>query len=136
MEFVLNNWHLFLALIVILIALVMPTLLRRSKGIDALTPAEAVWVVNRQSGVFVDISDPAHYKAGHIPSAINVPMATFQQTGSLLDKYKERPLVVVCPTGTRSLKASLWLRRSGWKTVHFLAGGLMAWQKQGMPLEK
>jgi rhodanese-related sulfurtransferase len=135
MQFVLNNWHLFLALFVIVLALVFPTLVQRTQGIENLSPAQAVLMMNRQSGVIVDISEPKDYNAAHIPSSINVPLSKLSEPGGLLQKYKDRPLIVAARSGA-PLKGAMILRRRGWKTVHLLAGGVLEWQKQGLPLEK
>jgi rhodanese-related sulfurtransferase len=136
MQFVINNWQLFLALIAVLAALAAPIVVQRLQGIETIGPSQAVLLVNRQSAVIVDVSEAADYKAGHIPGAISAPLSTLSQSGGPLDKLKERPVVVVCRTGSRSLKAAVMLRRRGIKTVHLLSGGVAAWEKQSLPLEK
>lgn len=135
-QFVLNNWHLFLALAVILALLVMPTVMQRVHRIRSVTPAQAVLLVNRESAVVVDVCEPGEYRAGHIPNAINAPLSTLKQPAGVLDKYKQRPLVIACRTGQRALKAATLLRKQGFATVHLLAGGLVAWERASLPLEK
>lgn len=135
MQFVLNNWHLFLALIVVLALLIAPNVMQLMYGIKSVSPAQAVLLVNRESGVFVDVADPTTYKGGHIPNSINVPLSTLAQGTPQLDKYKQRPVVVVCRTGNRALKAATILRRRGFTSVYVLAGGLTAWAKENLPLE-
>lgn len=40
---------------------------------------------------------------------------------------KDRPLVVMCHHGMRSLRATLWLRSQGFANAVNLAGGIDAW---------
>lgn len=136
MQFVINNWYLFLALIVVLALLIGPTAMQRMHGIQSLSPAQAVLLVNRQSGTFADVSEPTEYKAGHIPNAINLPLSALDQGAGPLNKYKERPVVVVARASNRALKAATTLRKRGFASVHVLAGGLAAWEKENLPLEK
>lgn len=137
MEFVLDNWYLFLALIVVLALLVGPNVMQGMHGIKSLSPAESVLLVNRQSGVFLDVSEPGEYRNGHIPNSLNVPASNLDQPGAGLDKYKQRPVVVVGRgSQQRALRAAVALRRRGFTTVHLLAGGLAAWEKENLPLER
>ena len=87
MQFVLNNWYLFLALIVVVALLVAPNVMQMMQGIKSLAPTEAVLLVNRQSGAFVDVSEPSEYKAGHIPNAINAPLSGLSKGTAQIDKY-------------------------------------------------
>lgn len=136
MQFVLNNWYLFLALVVVLALLVGPFVMQQMYGIKSLAPAHCVLLVNRQSGVFIDISEPGEYKTGHIPNAINLPLATLTQGTGQIEKYKERPVIVTGRASNRALKAATILRKRGFTSVHLLAGGLAAWEKESLPLEK
>ncbi|MFL6654263.1 MAG: rhodanese-like domain-containing protein, partial [Sulfurifustis sp.] len=70
MQFVLNNWYLFVALIVVLVLLVAPTVMQRLQGISSLTPAQCVLLINRQNAVVIDVSEPSEYQAAHIPNAV------------------------------------------------------------------
>ena len=136
MQFVLNNWYLFLALIVVLALLIAPNVMQHAYGIKSVPPTQAVLLVNRESGVFVDVGEVTEYKTGHVPNAVNVPMSMLAQGTPQLDKYKQRPVVVVCRTGNRSLKAATVLRKRGFASVYLLAGGLTAWAKENLPVEK
>lgn len=135
-QFVVHNWYLFLALVVVLVLLVAPNVIQRMHGIASLAPSQCVLLVNRESGVFVDVSEPSDFKTSHITSAINVPMSMISQATPQLDKHKERPVIVVGRVPNRALKAATALRKRGFASVHLLAGGLAAWEKESLPLEK
>lgn len=136
MDFVLNNWYLFLALVVILGLLLAGPLTRIMHGIKSLSPAQAVLAVNRENGVVVDVCEPHEFKDGHIPHSVNVPLSGFKDRLRELERYKERPIVVSCRSGNRSVKAAVMLKRHGFQKVYALAGGLTAWQRENLPLEK
>ncbi|HEX9812135.1 MAG TPA: rhodanese-like domain-containing protein [Burkholderiales bacterium] len=135
-QFVVHNWYLFLALVVVLVLLVLPNIMQRIHGIASLAPSQCVLLVNRESGVFVDVSEPSEFKTGHIANAINVPMNMVSQATPQLDKHKERPVIVVARVPNRALKAATALRKRGFASVHLLSGGLAAWEKESLPLER
>lgn len=70
-----------------------------------------------EGGLLVDVRSPAEYGAGHAPGAVNVPLGTEDQH---LDRLgpKDRPLVVHCASGTRSMAAVRRLRAAGYTRVY------------------
>lgn len=136
MQFVLNHWYLFLALAVVLVLLLAGPLTRLLHGIKLLSPNEAVLLVNRENGVLVDVCEPNEYREGHIPRAVNLPLSQLKEHLDELEKYKQRPVVLSCRSGNRSIKAAIMLKRQGFAKVYSLAGGLLAWQRENLPVEK
>lgn len=48
---------------------------------------------------------------------------------------RKQPVIVVCRSGKRSRAASEFLsQQAGYSTVYDLRGGLLAWDKEGLPL--
>jgi rhodanese-related sulfurtransferase len=133
-QFVIHNWYLFVALVVVLVLLVMPNVMQLMYGIKSLAPTQAVILTNREAGVFVDVAEAKEYQAGHIPNALNVPLALIGQGVPQLDKHKEHPVIVVGRVGNQALKAATALHKRGFKSVHVLAGGMPAWEKENLPL--
>lgn len=136
MQFVINNWYLFLALAVILAMLAGPTLSQLRYGIKSVNPAEAVLLINRESAIVVDVCEPSEYASGHIPSAVNAPLSVLQKHLKPLEKHKKKPIVVACRSGNRSVRGAIMLRKQGFEKVYSLAGGIGAWQRDNLPLEK
>lgn len=136
MQFVIKNWYLFLALGVVLYLLVVPILRQRLAGIRSLAPAEAIQLMNREDGVVVDVCEPQEFAAGHIVKALNVPLSNLKARVTELEKYRNRPVILACRSGNRSLKAAFELHRAGFAKVHSLAGGITAWQNANLPVEK
>lgn len=135
MQFVINNWYLFLALIVVLSMLIGGPIRQSLLGISSIPIAQAIQLVNRQSGIIVDVREPDEFKGGHIPRAINVPLSALKSRINELEKYKNKPVIVCCRSGQRSAQAAVSLRKQGFNTVHNLSGGFSAWQRDNLPTE-
>jgi len=73
----------------------------------------------------VDVRTPAEFEAGHIASAINVPVDQLQMVAPAWDK--NRAIVVYCATSARSAEAATYLVSAGFKKVYDLTGGLVMW---------
>jgi len=55
----------------------------------------------------IDVREPAEYAGGHLPGAVNIPLAEL----TLRAELSAAPVVVVCASGGRSARAPL-----SWKT--------------------
>ena len=136
MQFVINNWYLFLALGVVLTLLVAGPIRQQLAGIRSLNSAEAIQLMNREHGVVLDVCEPKEFAAGHIAHAINIPLSQLRARARELEKYRERPVILSCRSGNRSLTAALRLHKQGFARVYSLAGGIAAWQRANLPVEK
>jgi rhodanese-related sulfurtransferase len=86
--------------------------------------------------VLVDVRQPEEFTAppGHLPGAINVPLADL--SGRVRELAGRRqPIVVVCKTDRRSERAATELLASGLRDVAVLRGGTDGWHRQGLALE-
>ena len=104
-EFAMQNWLLFLALLVIVGMLIGSEVLRRVRGISSLNATEALRLINDQDAVILDIRDGGEYKEGHIPQARHIPFAALGDRLSELSKLKDKPIIVYCRTGNTSQTA-------------------------------
>jgi rhodanese-related sulfurtransferase len=94
--------------------------------------------MNHDGAVVVDISESAEFENGHIPAAINIPLGQLDSSLNRLKKYrdKKKPIVLTCKTGTRAGRAAAILRKNEFSDVYTLAGGLAAWEKENLPVER
>jgi rhodanese-related sulfurtransferase len=136
LQFIINNWYLFLALVVILFLLAMGPLTQYRLDIKNASVTQAVLLLNREGAVVVDVCEPNEYQTGHIPGAINLPLSALPKRLPELDKHKSKPVIVACRSGNRSMKAAAMLRKQGFATVYNLSGGLLAWEKESLPVER
>lgn len=135
-QFIIHNWYLFVALVVILFLLATGPITQYLHGVKNANAAQTVQLLNREGGVVVDVCEPKEFTSGHIPSAINLPLPSLKDRLRELEKYKNKPVIVTCRAGNRSVKGAVILRQHGFPTVYSLSGGLQAWEKDNLPLEK
>ena len=134
MKFIIDNWFLFVAALASGGLLLWPAL-SRNMGSAKVSATEAVMLINREKAVLIDVSEPAEFAAGHAAGSKNVPLGGLEASPAL-PKNKALPLVVLCPTGTRSTRAVGILRRLGYENSKALAGGFAAWRNANLPVEK
>jgi len=132
MDFVINNIP-WLTLAVVSGAMLFIPMLRGASA-DALSPAQAVMLVNRQNALLLDVRDTDEFQATNIVGARNIPLSELETRINELSKYRAKPVVTVCATGNRSGRAVDLLRKAGFEQVYNLAGGLNAWRDAGQPL--
>lgn len=84
--------------------------------------------------VLVDVREPDEFAAGRVPGAVNVPLATVAAWAQ--SQPKDRPYLIICRSGRRSLSASQTLVDAGFTRVTNVEGGTLAWEQQGLPLER
>lgn len=73
---------------------------------------------------------------GHIDEALNLPLEELPQRMGEIDAYLEKPVAIVCTTDRRSAQAALLLTRQGFHDVHVVRGGMTAWNRAGLPIER
>lgn len=103
------------------------------KSGPALSPQQAINLVNRDDGVFVDLRDAAAFKQGHIVDAVHIPAAKLPERSTELESYRERPVILVCNMGQQAGAAGKQLRAAGFGKVYKMAGGMMEWSNLQLP---
>jgi rhodanese-related sulfurtransferase len=134
LNFLIENWFLIVAALVSGGMLLYPMLVSGAQG-AAVSPAQAVQLVNREKGVLIDVSEPEEFAKGHAVGSRNIPFGQIEGHKQL-PTNKALPLVLVCPTGARAGRAAGMLRKLGYEKAQVLAGGLKAWREANLPVEK
>ena len=136
MQFVINN------ILPISIAFLSGTMLfwsifgNRIRGIKEADCTAALQLINHKNALVLDVREDSEYKAGHILNSRLVPLGKLNERIGELEKHKDQPIVVVCRSGNRSGTACAILGKNGFSQAYNLAGGVIAWQKANLPLEK
>ena len=88
----------------------------------------------RQAGqriVVLDVREPWEIEICSLAGAVSIPLQSLpSRVGEV---PADRPVVVLCHHGMRSLQAVAWLRRAGFENAVNLAGGIDAWARQIEP---
>ncbi|MDH4151145.1 MAG: rhodanese-like domain-containing protein [Betaproteobacteria bacterium] len=130
------NMMLFGGAVATGIMLLWPLLVKPFRAGREVSVFEAVQLINRKDAVVIDVRDTGEYEAGHLANAKHVAEKQLTDRLQDLEKFKNRPMIVVCHSGMRSGTAVQVLRRSGFDQAVNMRGGIGAWQQAGMPLEK
>jgi rhodanese-related sulfurtransferase len=88
-----------------------------------------------QAVELIDVRTPVEFREMHIAAAKNTPLdkldpAAFAAAGA----GRNRPLFVVCRTGSRAKQASEKLIAAGCTNVVQIEGGSLAWEQSGLPV--
>jgi rhodanese-related sulfurtransferase len=97
-----------------------------------LAPGEVAARHARGEIQLVDVREPAEHAAGRIAGGRHIALGRLTAEAATLDP--ERPVVFYCRVGGRSAMAAQAFRGAGYD-AHSLAGGLLAWAREGRPLE-
>lgn len=127
---------LSLALAGLTVAIIFTEIRRLTRGYKALKPAELPLVANQPGALVVDLSAIADFEKGHIAGSRNIIPSQFDPAGKLLAGARQSPVVTVCRNGMASADAAAKLKKAGFEQVHWLDGGIAAWQAAGLPLVK
>jgi hydroxyacylglutathione hydrolase len=89
-------------------------------------------IAEGKAGQVLDVRRPAEWRAGHIPSAIHVPLdALASRADKELDRSK--PVHIICNSGYRSSIASSLLEQKGFVRPTNVVGGMTAWIAAQLP---
>jgi rhodanese-related sulfurtransferase len=130
LEFLAQQWILAGALLVTVVLLVLHE--TRKSG-PSLSPQQAINMINTEQGVFLDLRDAADYKQGHIVDAVHIPASKLAEKMAELEKYRNRPIVLVCKMGQQAGAAGKQLKANGFERVYKMAGGMMEWGNLQLP---
>lgn len=107
--------------------------------VTELTPEELCRALaSGQPPVVIDVREPEEFVGdlGHIAGALLVPLDLLQLRLPKLAGYVGRPVVCVCRAGARSASAAAMLAKAGFGGVSNLAGGMLAWNEGGLPVQR
>lgn len=135
-DFSFHHWELILAFFVILFLLIGLELKNRITGFPQLSPQDAIFLINRNDAVIVDIREQTSFTNGHISGSLNIPLSELNEKQKQLEKYKDRPIIIVYATGQAFTKALQQLQNNGFLKLNSLDSGISSWQNAGLPLTK
>lgn len=108
---------------------------RQIKNIDSETASKKL--EGREYSLILDVRSEGEHKGewGHIKGSMLLPLQKLKQRTGSLSQFKEKPILVYCAIGGRSLEAAGLLIQAGFRRVENLRGGMFRWNKEGHPVE-
>jgi rhodanese-related sulfurtransferase len=135
LEFISNHAMLVLALAVVTFLLIKEFAESAFSQYKNLSPMNVVTKMNSDDVVIIDVREPHEFILGHIDTAINTPLGKIKDQLKTLEKYKNKDILVVCQSGTRSAPACKLLVNAGFEKIFNLDGGMQAWEDHKFPVK-
>lgn len=110
---------------------------RESDSVPASSEISPVEALTRQrlGAVLIDVREPGEWALGSPLDALRVPLARIEADPSALELDQGTPVVAICASGRRSLRAIERLRAVGFRRLASVAGGFVRWKREGLPFE-
>lgn len=105
-----------------------------SGGFLNLTPRDAYYEAKTGKALLVDVREIAltGYKRFDVPKVIYLPLSELEKRLDILPL--DFPLIIADSTGLRSHEAMEILKSKGFMHIANLAGGIVEWERDGLPL--
>lgn len=122
--------------------IVFATLLKRPRFLlscnymNNITPEEAKKVIDSGEVVVIDVRTPDEFSSGHIAGARNIDIYDDAFPEIVKELPADETYIVVCRSGARSAQACSIMQEEGIMGAINLEGGMMAWSRAGLPMEK
>ncbi len=135
-EFVINHWFLFVVLTVVVVFLIIDIVQGFLRKVPAVSPPEAIRLINHENAVVVDLRTTSEYSHGHILGAIHIPQTELTDRVSELFQHKQEPVILCCQYGTTVGKSAPVLIKAGFTKLYNLRDGIVGWQGANLPVTK
>jgi molybdopterin/thiamine biosynthesis adenylyltransferase/rhodanese-related sulfurtransferase len=105
---------------------------------DARAEVRELWpdeaeALARQGAVLVDTRERHEWDEGHIPGAVHVPRSYLEMEIEAAVPQRDRPVILYCAVGVRSLLAGAQLKAMGYTEPISMMGGFELWKTEGLP---
>ena len=77
--------------------------------------------------LLLDCRTPEEHATAKITGAMLLPMQELAERVAELSAWKDKPIIVHCHHGMRSLRVAQWLREQGFTRAQSMQGGIDAW---------
>jgi len=132
-----NHPMLSAAWVGIILMIIFTSVKIQLSPIKKVSPQELTFLMNNSDGVVLDIRAEKDFKVSHILDA--KPFTTEKANKkefATLEKYKNKPIIVVCYAGITASTVANQLFKAGFTEVNLLKGGMNAWTGAGLPTSK
>ena len=107
-----------------------------SSGFLNLSASEAYKEATENNAIFLDVRELRliGYKKFDVPKVINIPNSILSHNFESLPT--DVPIILADSVGLRSHEAMVLLQSKGFTNIANLAGGIVDWERDGLPLKK
>lgn len=117
--------------------------MNRPPSVPSISPRDAASEIEAASSgaaagtaapLLVDVRERDEFANQRAEGAVLVPISEFVARHAELPK--DRPLLMICQSGSRSASATMFLLQQGWPDVRNVEGGTEAWAMAGLPTRR
>ena len=83
--------------------------------------------ISKSPTLLLDCRTPEEYAIAKIDGAVLIPMQEIAERLAELEPWRDKPIIVHCHHGVRSLRVTHWLREKGFSLAQSMMGGIEAW---------
>ncbi len=105
-----------------------------TKVVEEIEPFEAAQEIEGGDVVLIDTREPHEYQEAHLENGKLVPPGLLRDEIEAAAPDKSARTILYCRSGNRSYKAAEQMEALGYTDVASMAGGILAWQEQGLPV--
>jgi molybdopterin/thiamine biosynthesis adenylyltransferase/rhodanese-related sulfurtransferase len=102
--------------------------------IEEIEPFEAQAEIEGGDVVLIDTREPHEYEEAHLEGGRLVPPGLLADQIETAAPDKSARTILYCRSGNRSAIAAAQMERLGYENVASVAGGIVLWQEQGLPV--
>jgi rhodanese-related sulfurtransferase len=107
----------------------------RSVASAAISAQDLIRLMN-QGALVLDIRKPEDFALGHVNGAKHLPSDQILSAGENFKRFKEKPVVVYCDSGSLAAAAVRQLNAQGFTRAFTLRGGFAGWRADNLPVAK
>jgi rhodanese-related sulfurtransferase len=104
----------------------------RSPAVDVIEADRRLREGGPEGPVLLDVREIPEFGMVRAEGARLLPLSQFLARYQVLPK--DRELLIICASGSRSGQAAAYLLAHGWTDVANVEGGTQAWQRVGLPV--
>ena len=111
-----------------------PGMEKQESLFKTVTPQEASSLIrNRTDLLLIDVRGQEELAEGYIEGSTLMPLWGIIK--GTQRPPKDKPILLICAVGGRSLALGQLMVRNGWNEVYNLKGGISAWKEANLPLK-
>ncbi|MCM0081047.1 rhodanese-like domain-containing protein [Geomonas sp. Red32] len=115
--------------------LVLLSSLAFAAGVTNLTSTDAKSLLARNPKIYVlDVRTPEEYRQAYLKGSHLIPLGELERR--VAEVPRQKPVLVYCSVGQRSLVAAQYLASHGYKEIYQISDGLIGWYRKGYPIER
>ena len=102
-------------------------------SIPEISPVDAL-ARQAQGSLLIDVREDGERASGMPAAAVGLSRGFLELRIEQIEGDRQRPILVLCGSGQRSLLAAEALQRMGYRRVASVAGGFQRWKAEGLPV--